>query len=282
MPPFDAQSLNSLQRLQPRIPTDRDSRLSLRQGPAGHSGVQVGRSVQSRESRKPQVPGRWRDPCATIPSVGIGPAGLAPVIEGYVLAGGHSSRFGVDKATYPIGERPMALWVAEALATHSATVTIVGDPARHGCLGLPVIEDPVPGAGPLAGIVSALENLESPWCLIAACDMPRLGTAPLGSLVREAVCGESQAVLIRTPDGHLQPLCGMYAKSAFEPLNAALKQGIRKVTDALDRVVWQALQTSDPEPFANINRLEDLERHAPRLPIASAAHPKAAAGRRGC
>ena len=62
-------------------------------GPAGHSGVQVGRSVQSRESRKPQVPGRWRDPCATIPSVGIGPAGLAPVIEGYVLAGGHSSRF---------------------------------------------------------------------------------------------------------------------------------------------------------------------------------------------
>ena len=176
----------------------------------------------------------------------------------------------------------MALWVAEALATHSATVTIVGDPARHGCLGLPVIEDPVPGAGPAGRdrlcVGEPRESLVSDRSLRHA----ETRNAPLGSLVREAVCGESQAVLIRTPDGHLQPLCGMYAKSAFEPLNAALKQGIRKVTDALDRVVWQALQTSDPEPFANINRLEDLERHAPRLPIASAAHPKAAVGRRGC
>lgn len=179
-------------------------------------------------------------------------------VEGYVLAGGRSSRFGSDKATHLWGGRPMALWVAEALSEHACPVTLVGVREIHGVLGLPLIQDSVADAGPLGGIVAALANAHKPWCLIAACDMPRLASAPLGSLVRTAERTNSQAILVQTPDRQVQPLCGLYATAALEPLNEALSNGIRKVTDALNSISWEVLETGDSMPFTNINRPEDL------------------------
>ena len=179
-------------------------------------------------------------------------------IEGYVLAGGNSSRFGSDKATHPVDGKPMALWVAEALSRYAAPITLVGTRELHAGLGLPLIQDSVVGAGPLAGIVTALANAHKPWCLIAACDMPWLGSAPLDSLVRKAGRATSQAILVQTPDGRVQPLCALYARAAHEPLNRALGMGIRKVTDALDGIAWEVLKVNDSPPFTNVNRVKDL------------------------
>lgn len=186
------------------------------------------------------------------------PAGEDLSIEGYVLAGGKSSRFGPDKATHLVEGKPMALWVAEALSRYAAPITLVGKREFHAGLGLPLIEDSVVGAGPLAGIVTALANAHNPWCLIAACDMPRLGSASLDALVRMAGRTKSQAILVQTPDGRVQPLCGLYARAAHEPLNRALSKGIRKVTDALDGISWDVLEVNASQPFTNVNRPEDL------------------------
>lgn len=179
-------------------------------------------------------------------------------IEGYVLAGGKSSRFGSDKATHLVDGKPMALWVADALSRYAAPITLVGKRELHAGLGLPLIQDSVVGAGPLAGIVTALANARKPWCLIAACDMPRLGSAPLDTLVHMAGRTKSHAILLQTPDGRVQPLCALYARAAHGPLSAALSKGVRKVTDALDGVSWEMLEASDSPPFTNVNRPKDL------------------------
>ena len=179
-------------------------------------------------------------------------------IEGYVLAGGNSSRFGSDKATHLVDGKPMALRVAEALSRFAAPITLVGRRELHAGLGLPLIQDCVAGAGPLAGIVTALANAHKPWCLIAACDMPWLGSAPLDTLVRMAGRTTSQAILVQTPEGRVQPLCALYARAAHEALDKALNKGIRKVTDALDGISWEVLEVNDSPPFTNINRPEDL------------------------
>ena len=179
-------------------------------------------------------------------------------IEGYVLAGGKSSRFGPDKATHLVEGKPMAHWVAEALSRYASPITLVGKRELHAGLGLPLIQDCVVGAGPLAGIVTALANAHKPWCLIAACDMPRLDLAPLDALVRMAGRTKSQAILIQTPDGQVQPLCALYARAAHEPLNRALSKGVRKVTDALNGISWEVLEVSDTPAFTNVNRPEDL------------------------
>ncbi len=184
---------------------------------------------------------------------------MRPVLaEGYVLTGGKSSRFGADKALHPVAGRPMALHVADALRSCTRSVTVVGDPCRHAPLGLPVIPDRMAGAGPLAGIVTALASAGTPWILVAACDMPRLTAAPLRNLLRAALASDAAALLPRTPDRRLQPLCAAYSKQAYGPLSNALQTGTRKVMDAVEQVAWEALDVSDGRPFANVNRLADL------------------------
>ena len=121
-----------------------------------------------------------------------------------------------------------------------------------------MIPDRMAGAGPLAGIVTSLEHASAPWILVAACDMPRLSAAPLRSLLEVAVRSNVAAVLPRTPDGHLQPLCAAYSQQALDPLAKALGAGTRKVTEAVSGLAWKTLEMEDGSPFVNINRPRDL------------------------
>ena len=187
-------------------------------------------------------------------------AGLTrPSVAGYVLTGGRSSRFGSDKATYPFRGKAMALWVAEAVLAHVPTVTLVGDPDIHSSLGMPVIPDRVTAAGPLGGIVAALAHAKCQWCLIAACDMPMVGAAPMAALIGRAARSGGKAILPRTPDGRVQPLCAVYSTAARAPLEDALLDGVRKVTEALERLEWEPFDVESPRPFANINQIRDMQ-----------------------
>ena len=182
-----------------------------------------------------------------------------PSVAGYVLTGGRSSRFGSDKAIYPFRGKAMALWVAEAVLAHVPTVTLVGDPDLHSSLGMPVIPDQVTGAGPLGGIVAALAHAKCEWCLIAACDMPMVAGAPLAALIGKAARSGGKAILPRTPDGRVQPLCAIYPTAARAPLEDALVDGVRKVTEALERLAWEPFDVESPQPFSNINQLGDMQ-----------------------
>lgn len=179
--------------------------------------------------------------------------------EGFILVGGRSSRFGTDKAVHLLEGRPMVLHVAEALRPCLQSITLVGDPTAHGKLGLPVIEDIVAGAGPLGGIVSALDHARCRFCLVVGCDMPRIGSAPLTRLLDVAMHTGVDALVPRTPDGRLQPLGAVYAKQAKAPLARALRDGRRKITDALDSIRWKAFPVDDHYPFLNINSFSDLQ-----------------------
>ena len=153
----------------------------------------------------------------------------------------------------------MALWVAEAMFSHTPTVTLVGNPDLHGPLGLPVIPDRVPGAGPLAGIVAALAHAKCQWCLIAGCDMPMVADAPLAALVGRAARSSVKAILPQTPDGRIQPLCAIYSTTALAPLENALMEGVRKVTEALEGLDWETFDVDSPRPFSNINHISDMQ-----------------------
>lgn len=190
--------------------------------------------------------------------MGLGRDDLDSGAEGFILVGGRSSRFGSDKALYKIDERAMVLHVADALRAHVPTVTLVGRPGEYESLGLSAIPDLFASAGPLGGIVSALEHARAPRCLVAGCDMPRLASAPLALLLREAARTAADAIVPRTPDGRLQPLCAVYARRARGPLAQALREGTRKISDALERIDWRPLLVDDSIPFSNINFISDL------------------------
>lgn len=120
---------------------------------------------------------------------------------GVILAGGRSSRMRVDKATVDVAGRPMIAWVATALATACETVVVAGG---SGTDDLPLLPDALPAhRGPLAGVVTAMDNFPREMLAVVAVDQPwlrgdtvaRLGdlaggmaAAPVDGGVRQTTC----------------------------------------------------------------------------------------------
>jgi molybdopterin-guanine dinucleotide biosynthesis protein A len=189
-----------------------------------------------------------------------------PAWTGAILAGGRARRFGGrDKSSLVVDGRRIRDRQLEALRAAAVEVLIVAnDPTAHRDAGVPVIQDAIPGAGPLGGIYTALLAVRTPRVVVLACDMPFV-TAPLLSALAEAGTAADVA-LPRTPDG-LHPLCASYARSCLGPFRAAIEAGRYKVSDALEglRVIElnedRLAVFGDPRRLlANVNSDEDYRR----------------------
>lgn len=193
-------------------------------------------------------------------------------LAGSVLCGGRSRRMGRDKATLDIGGEPMVVRVARRVSAAADPVVLVGGPASVRAIAPadhPHVADALPDAGPLAGLVAALDALtaSAPGRLVAvvAVDMPFASPALLAALARMA--SGAGAVVPVTDDG-MQPLHAVYAASAARPLMAALARGVRSIRDALAELDDVRLVGEDEwrahEPDAtfawNVNTPGDLAR----------------------
>jgi len=180
------------------------------------------------------------------------------LVRGFVLVGGRSSRFGHDKALYPIEDRPMAMRIADTLLQVVESVTLVGEPSKYRHLGLPVIADTLEDIGPLGGISSALGESDAQWNLIVACDLLHVDRGVLERLIDCAIDTAADVVWPVTPDGRTQPLCAVYSKAAATHVRTQVKQGVRKVTDAFTECRTLKLRFEDDRPFSNFNYVSDL------------------------
>src|SRR5579864_2526916 len=193
------------------------------------------------------------------------------LIEGFILAGGESSRMGRDKALLELSGEALIVRTARLVESASERCTVVGDSVRLEGFELDVIEDEFPGAGPLGGIATALRASEVEWNLIVACDLPYLTRAWLEFLIGRAVRSDADAVLPMNERG-AEPLCAMYHKRAESAIRAALDRGVRKVTDGLAEVrvefvepqEWKGFD-SDGLLFKNMNSPADYEEAKLRL-----------------
>ena len=197
-------------------------------------------------------------PATVVNSDGSILSGLSHIANeraGWILAGGQSRRMGSDKALIEIDGELLLARTANILLATCGSVAVIGDPARYGAFGLPVIADRFPGLGPLAGIEAALGATHVDWNLIVACDMPALDRETIETLF-EAVDGD--CALPAYPDGKVEPLCAVYHRRAHSAILAALESGARRITEALERVAVRYVRIHRPEPFANLNTPQDL------------------------
>jgi molybdopterin-guanine dinucleotide biosynthesis protein A len=193
---------------------------------------------------------------------------MAADTAGYVLVGGRSSRFGSNKAFFSWQGRPLALRVAEQVRQAAGSVVLIGDPETYRPLGLPVIPDPVSGAGPLAGLAAALGHSSAAWNLVVACDMPHLRADFLEFLLSLAFrrAGDCDALVPVDQAGRPEPLCAVYAKRCHPAIQEALLGGVRKITGAFRNLRvyetpyadWAAYDAGGLL-FANVNTRADLD-----------------------
>lgn len=69
-----------------------------------------------------------------------------------ILAGGKSSRMGVDKGLMLLNEKPMVQHVIDAVKLVADEIIIVANNKEYKQFGYTVISDEIENAGPLAGI----------------------------------------------------------------------------------------------------------------------------------
>lgn len=138
-------------------------------------------------------------------------------IEGFILAGGASSRMGSDKALLRLGGEPFVGRVARSLAAIAPRVRVVS--SRHGASAFPfeVVPDRFEGLGAIGGLHAALKACEARWAAVVSCDLPFV-TGELLARLASLRGPEMDAVAPTQADGRRQPLCALYAREACLPV----------------------------------------------------------------
>lgn len=185
-------------------------------------------------------------------------------MTGAILAGGHSSRMGTNKALLRLGgQRIIDTLLAKIRPLFAEVLIITNDPAAYADLGVPLWPDRLPGKGSLGGIYTAVHHSAFAQTFCIACDMPLASPAVIAYL-RDQAPGYD-VVVPRTPDG-FQPLHAVYGKGCLPHMEAMLRADRLKI-DRLFPLV--RVRTVDEEEvrridsslrcFLNVNSPEELE-----------------------
>lgn len=182
-----------------------------------------------------------------------------PRVNGYVLAGGASSRFGTDKALAELQGKSMVQRTIDLLASVCSGVAIVAPSAKMSGSETETIQDRWPGEGPLGGILTALlharkKNAKESWNLIVSCDMPFLTAEWLHFLTERASESGAEAAIPKSAQGW-EPLCSCWQASATEMILPLFEAGTRKITDALNVLHVEVLDEKDWKRFDTNGRL---------------------------
>lgn len=169
--------------------------------------------------------------------------GETPSRNGFILAGGKSSRMGMDKAFVEFGGGTLLERALGVVRIVCGTATIVGDPAKFSKHAA-VVNDIYPGCGPLGGIHAALRASESELNLMLAVDMPFISGELLEFLFVSASKNDAIITVPRTRDG-LQPLCAIYRREFFENADKALAGGHYKIEEAFSGVTVRVIAENE-------------------------------------
>jgi molybdopterin-guanine dinucleotide biosynthesis protein A len=153
------------------------------------------------------------------------PTGELPAtVSSLVLAGGASSRMGIDKALLRYHGEPQVRRLAAMMeevagpAYVSVRRSQLGEPALQ---GLRLLCDPVENIGPLAGLLAAFAHEPACAWLVVAVDLPWISRATLERLLaaRDPACF---ATAYRIPSTGLpEPVCAIYEPKIIPVLERA-------------------------------------------------------------
>ncbi|MFJ7752741.1 molybdenum cofactor guanylyltransferase [Peribacillus muralis] len=186
-----------------------------------------------------------------------------------LLAGGKSSRMGVNKALLRIGDDVNISRVASELTKVSQNVLIITNTFDdYRFLQLPLIADLHKDHGPLGGLHAGLTASKTNLHFLTACDMPFVSAAAINEII-----GNYQPAfdaVIPEINGRIQPLFAVYHKSCLPVLAECLMRQELKMSHFLDKLAVKIIKENDfklyhddPEYFQhlffNMNTMEDYQ-----------------------
>jgi molybdopterin-guanine dinucleotide biosynthesis protein A len=190
---------------------------------------------------------------------------LLPEIQAAILAGGQSRRMGQAKMLLDFRGNTFIAHLLAQLQQQVNNVMIAGapDPRQLADLGVPVFIDAQADSGPLAGIFTALSNMQRKpnmqrqWLLIVPCDNPLL---PANYAVRlfETARAQSAPLVYVRKQSREQPLYALVQSNLLKSLEVYLASGERKVLPWYESVGAVAVDWDDAGlAFDNLNTPEE-------------------------
>lgn len=198
-------------------------------------------------------------------------AAAAPIdrpLTGVLLAGGRSVRMGEDKAALRFGGELLLPRLTERLQTVCEKVVVV----RRAGQELPplppeihVVEDLVPGMGPLGGLLTGLAAAPTPFVFLGACDLPLLDPDLIRWLAQHP--GRGADVLLPMRDGHAEPTHAIYGARCLGAIKQAMLSGELGMgtwlgalrVERIPEADWRQVHP-DGRSFLNVNTPSDLAR----------------------
>jgi molybdenum cofactor guanylyltransferase len=185
-------------------------------------------------------------------------------ITGVILAGGRGQRLGgVDKGLMRLQGKSIIEWIIPVLTPQVANILINANRhiAEYSAYGYPVASDTLADfQGPLAGFVTAMQNVNTPYFVTVPCDAPHIAPNYVERLWRARV-RDNTLVAVAHDGERLQPTHALIAVELLPNLLAFLQTGQRKI-----EAWYQTLQYSTVDfaegalMFDNINTPEQLAR----------------------
>jgi molybdopterin-guanine dinucleotide biosynthesis protein A len=190
---------------------------------------------------------------------------LARDVTAFILAGGRSTRMGVDKAFVDYAGRTLLARALDLARSVTLDVRIVGSREKFAPFA-PVVEDVFHDCGPLGGIHAALQASLTELNLMLAVDTPFVSWAFLQYLISQARAAPEAATVVPRCDGGWQPLCAIYRREFAAAAESALLAGRNRIDPLFDVVRTQVIEQQELEGagfslaiFRNLNTPEELE-----------------------
>lgn len=201
-----------------------------------------------------------------MPSLLSSPSSL---LTGAILAGGHSSRFGSNKALFaPDGETLIskAAGLLRSVAREVLVSASQTNARDYDFLGLEIVVDQHPDSGPMGGLETLLQRCTTPWLLVLTCDMPFVDKDTLITMI-SSLTGESDNALYQRDrphalawqrcDGSISPFPLLIERSALPKLQSRMRIGSLSMKGLLSDLDTYYIMSPDNRLLSNINRPED-------------------------
>ena len=180
-----------------------------------------------------------------------------------IIAGGRSSRLGVDKRFVEVGgvglletilRKASAIDFAEKFLCVEDELPDLRELATR--YGARLVVDEIKNSGPLSALSTGLSAVGTAWNLAVSADMPFFEFATVAPLTEKF--STLQAVLPEV-NGRVQPLAGFYRRELSEVFKREVLNGQRKIMSAVKKIPHELTAVEDGANFFNVNTVGELK-----------------------